>query len=254
VDAGEHVSPHLDPFGTRGTLEVDDATYVVHLLDALGDRVERLPFTIKVLLEALVRNVGRGFVAEEDVEALASWTPNSGLASEVPFLPARVVLQDFTGVPCVVDLAAMRDAMRDLGGDPSKINPLVPADLVIDHSVQVDRFGDGGAFAANLFTLVIFYEVLSLVTYPLVYHHEDEEARPEGSEGRSGQELESLGRSQGEAHVELFPSPKNRSNYAAIVNLSTACEDQHGPPLVPQQTSCIIENVGPPDMEEAALT
>src|SRR5262245_50696764 len=109
-----------------------------------------MPYTVKVLLESVLRNAGRGFVSEEDVRALARWRPASGPRLEIPFLPARVVLQDFTGVPCVVDLAAMRDAMTGLGGDPSRINPLVPADLVIDHSVQVDRFGSSDAFAANV--------------------------------------------------------------------------------------------------------
>ncbi len=123
---------------------------MIYRLDAVREGLDRTPYTIKVLLESLLRNCGRGFVSEEQVRDLAGWTPRSGSAAEMPFLPARVVMQDFTGVPCVVDLAAMRDAMSALGGDPSLINPLVPADLVIDHSVQVDRFGDDGAFAANV--------------------------------------------------------------------------------------------------------
>ncbi|HWH14192.1 MAG TPA: aconitate hydratase AcnA [Miltoncostaeaceae bacterium] len=139
-----------DPFKARDTLQVDGASYVIHRLDALGTDLARLPVTVRVLLENVLRNVGRGFVTEDDVTALRDWRPNSGVAFEVPFMPGRVVLQDFTGVPCVVDLAAMRDAMTQLGGDPSRINPLVPADLVIDHSVQVDRFGDAQAFERNV--------------------------------------------------------------------------------------------------------
>ena len=139
-----------DPFAARDTLTVGNANYAVYRLDALGADLSRLPVTIKVLLENVLRNLGRGFVTDDDVKALVSWTPNSGDAIEVPFMPGRVVLQDFTGVPCVVDLAAMRDAMTEMGGDPSRINPLVPADMVIDHSVQVDHFGDHEAFAENV--------------------------------------------------------------------------------------------------------
>ena len=139
-----------DPFSARDSLEAGGRSHVIYRLDAVRDGLDRTPYTIKVLLETVLRNCGRGFVTEEDVRYLAGWTPRSGLTGEVPFLPARVVMQDFTGVPCVVDLAAMRDAMSSLGGDPSLINPLVPADLVIDHSVQVDRFGDHAAFAANV--------------------------------------------------------------------------------------------------------
>jgi aconitate hydratase len=139
-----------DPFKARDTLEVGGRGYGVYRLDALGVDLARLPVTVRILLENVLRECGRGFVTEDDVRALAAWRPNSGQATEVPFMPGRVVLQDFTGVPCVVDLAAMRDAMTQLGGDPARINPLVPADLVIDHSVQVDRFGDHGAFADNV--------------------------------------------------------------------------------------------------------
>ena len=139
-----------DPFTARDTLEAGGRSHVIYRLDAVRKDLARTPYTIKVLLESVLRNCGRGFVSEDDVRALAGWTPRSGSTAEVPFLPARVVMQDFTGVPCVVDLAAMRDAMSALGGDPSLINPLVPADLVIDHSVQVNRFGDHDAFAANV--------------------------------------------------------------------------------------------------------
>ena len=139
-----------DPFNARDTLSVDGTDHVIYRLDALGDQVARLPYTVKAMLEAALRNCGNGFVDEDDVRALAEWTPNSDVAREVPFMPARVVLQDFTGVPAVVDLASMRDAMVDLGGDPQKINPLVPVDLVIDHSVQVDHFGTPEAFELNV--------------------------------------------------------------------------------------------------------
>jgi aconitate hydratase len=144
------VSTVPDPFSARDTLEAGGREHAIYRLDAVRDDLGRTPFTIKVLLESVLRNCGRGFVTEDDVRALAGWRPNSGSTGEVPFLPARVVMQDFTGVPCVVDLAAMRDAMAELGGDPDLINPLVPADLVIDHSVQVDRFGGPDAFAANV--------------------------------------------------------------------------------------------------------
>ena len=106
--------------------------------------------TIKILLENLLRHAGGGVVREEDVETLLAWRPGAAAEAEIPFMPARVLLQDFTGVPAVVDLAVMRDAMADLGGDPSRVNPLVPADLVIDHSVQIDRFGTPGSFAFNV--------------------------------------------------------------------------------------------------------
>ena len=144
------MSPAPDPFSARDTLEAGGRSHVIYRLDAVRPDLARTPYTIKVLLESVLRNCGRGFVTEDDVRYLAGWTPRSGLTGEVPFLPARVVMQDFTGVPCVVDLAAMRDAMSALGGDPSLINPLVPADLVIDHSVQVDRFGTHAAFAQNV--------------------------------------------------------------------------------------------------------
>ncbi len=117
---------------------------------ALGVDLGRSPVTLKILLENAVRHAGGGIVREDDVAALASWRPGGAGEAEIPFMPARVVLQDFTGVPAVVDLAAMRDAMADLGGDPAKVNPLVPADLVIDHSVQIDAWGGAGSFAINV--------------------------------------------------------------------------------------------------------
>ena len=143
----------FDPFGARTTLDIGGQHYTIYRLDRLAARsgadLARLPVSIKVVLESLLRNVGDGFTTAEDVEALAHWTPESANAREVAFKPARVLLQDFTGVPAVVDLAAMREAMRRMGGNPKKINPLLPAELVIDHSVQVDKFGSPQAFAFN---------------------------------------------------------------------------------------------------------
>jgi aconitate hydratase len=140
-----------DSFGARSTLDVGGRTYEIFRLDALADRfdVARLPYSVKVLLENVLRlEDGRG-VSAADVEAIAGWDPAAEPSVEIPFQPARVLMQDFTGVPAVVDLAAMRDAMEEIGGDPAAINPLVDVDLVIDHSVQVDAFGNAGAFAVN---------------------------------------------------------------------------------------------------------
>src|SRR5918994_2889070 len=140
-----------DPFGARASLATGSGEVEIYSLKALDERVEAdvfsLPFSVRVLLESLLRNCGGKFVSEEDVEALASWPESVG--GELAYLPARVVMQDFTGVPAVVDLAAMRSAMQQLGGDPAKINPLVPSDLVIDHSVQVDAFGSPAALQFN---------------------------------------------------------------------------------------------------------
>ena len=146
-------SPLVDPAAARALLRVGDRDYAYHRLAAAGSRgLARLPYTVKVLLENALRHAATasGPVSPADVRALASWDPTEPAEAELPFMPARVLLQDFTGVPCVVDLAAMRDAMATMGGDPSKINPLVPAYLVIDHSVQVDLFGSGLAFAGNV--------------------------------------------------------------------------------------------------------
>src|SRR5688572_12221291 len=138
-------------FDARAELQVGDRSFEIYRLDALQSKfdVARLPFSLKVLLENLLRNEDGVGVRAEDIEALASWEHKAEPSKEIAFTPARVVLQDFTGVPCVVDLAAMRDAMADLGGDPAKINPLVPVELVIDHSVQVDVFGTRDAFRIN---------------------------------------------------------------------------------------------------------
>jgi aconitate hydratase A / 2-methylisocitrate dehydratase len=138
-------------FGAKDALEVGGVRYEVFRIDALQERfdVARLPFSLKVLLENLLRHEGDGTVGARDVEALASWRPDAEPSVEIAFAPARVLMQDFTGVPAVVDLAAMRDAIATMGGDPEKINPLVPAELVIDHSVQVDAFGSADAFRIN---------------------------------------------------------------------------------------------------------
>ena len=141
---------YADPFGARASL--GSGLPDLFRLTAIGDRIEieRAPVTLKILLENVLRHAGGGIVQPADVETLASWRPGVAAEAEVPFMPSRVLLQDFTGVPAVVDLAVMRDAMADLGGDPARVNPLVPADLVIDHSVQVDMFGTAGAFAFNV--------------------------------------------------------------------------------------------------------
>ena len=140
-----------DSFNARSTLEVGGVEYEIFRLDRLADRFDtsRLPFSLKILLENLLRHEDGAAVTASDVEALAGWDAAAEPATEIAFTPSRVLLQDFTGVPAVVDLAAMRDAMRALGGDPAKINPLSPVELVIDHSVQVDRFGTPDALARN---------------------------------------------------------------------------------------------------------
>ena len=140
-----------DSFGARSTLEAGGRELEIYRLDALQERfdVARLPFSLKVLLENLLRHEGDGAVTAADIEALARWDAKAQPSQEIAFTPARVILQDFTGVPAVVDLAAMRDAIAALGGDPQAIEPLVPAELVIDHSVQVDAFGTPDAFEIN---------------------------------------------------------------------------------------------------------
>nr|MDQ3386220.1 aconitate hydratase AcnA [Actinomycetota bacterium] len=140
-----------DPFGAHKTLDTSSGEVELYSLKTLDEKVDTdlstLPYSIRVMLEILLRNAGGKFVSEEDVEALANWPESIG--GELAYLPARVVMQDFTGVPAIVDLAAMRSAMQEVGGDPSKINPLVPTDLVIDHSVQVDAFGSAAALQFN---------------------------------------------------------------------------------------------------------
>ena len=145
--------PGKDAFDAISTLETRQGEFTYYRLSKLEEsglgRVSRLPYSIQVLLEALLRNLDGYAVTEDDVRNLAAWDAKHPKQVELPFKPARVVMQDFTGVPCVVDLAAMRDAVKRLGGDPKKINPLVPVDLVIDHSVQVDYFGSELALMRN---------------------------------------------------------------------------------------------------------
>src|SRR5438093_8171253 len=139
-------------FATLSTLKVGDRAYRIHRLDALekrGYRISRLPYALRILLENLLRHEDGFAVTAEQIEALARWEPKTQPSREIAFTPARVLLQDFTGVPAVVDLAAMRSAMKRMGGDPRKINPLLPVELVIDHSVQVDEYGSALAFAHN---------------------------------------------------------------------------------------------------------
>ncbi len=141
----------INSFDAKATLSVGGRDYAIYRLDALQAQhdVARLPFSLKILLENLLRNEDGETIRADDVIALARWDAKAQPSKEIAFTPARVVMQDFTGVPAVVDLAAMRDAMAAMGGDPAKINPLVPAELVIDHSVQVDEFGTRYAFDAN---------------------------------------------------------------------------------------------------------
>ncbi|MCU0670088.1 MAG: aconitate hydratase AcnA, partial [Myxococcota bacterium] len=139
----------MDSFGARRTLRAAGREFEIHALGAL-ENVERLPFSLRVLLENVLRNEDGRSVTAEHALALTRWDAAAEPDREIAFLPARVVLQDFTGVPCVVDLAAMRDAMAAMGGDPQKINPLQPVELVIDHSVQVDAFGSPDAFRINV--------------------------------------------------------------------------------------------------------
>jgi aconitate hydratase len=148
------VTKSADSFGARARWTIGRTSYEVFSLEALEKRgvgaVSRLPLSIKVLLENLLRNEDGRSVTAGDIDSVARWSPGAPSGREIAFRPARVLLQDFTGVPALVDLAAMRDAARRMGGDPKRINPLMPADLVIDHSVQVDRFGSAGAFPANV--------------------------------------------------------------------------------------------------------
>src|SRR6266511_403492 len=142
-----------DSFGARDTLEVSGNEYEIYRLGALQPKfdVARLPYSIKVLLENALRLEDGESVTSENVESIATWDAKAEPSAEIPFQPARVLMQDFTGVPALVDLAAMRDAMEELGGDPERIDPLVPVDLIIDHSVQVDAFGNARAFDINAY-------------------------------------------------------------------------------------------------------
>src|ERR1039457_5560771 len=139
-------------FGARATFKVGNKEYELYRLDALdkqGISTKHLPYSLRILLENLLRTEDGRNVTAEEIRALAAWSGKSKPDKEIAFTPSRVLLQDFTGVPAVVDLAAMRDAMKRLSGDPKLINPLQPAELVIDHSVQVDEFGTPQAFQLN---------------------------------------------------------------------------------------------------------
>src|SRR5688500_5148745 len=145
--------PTLNSFDTRTELRVGGQPVLMYSLPALEKAgfagVSRLPYSMKILLENLLRREDNAFVKTDDIRALAEWNASANMEKEISFMPARVLLQDFTGVPCVVDLAAMRDAIGALGGNPDRVNPLQPVELVIDHSVQVDYFGRTDAFALN---------------------------------------------------------------------------------------------------------
>jgi len=151
---GKEQKMNKNSLTSRKTLLLNNRKYQYHSLRAaakngLGD-LSRLPKTIKILLENLLRKEDGDNINLQDIEAVAKWSPQQSSATEIDFSPARVLMQDFTGVPAVVDLAAMRDAVKEQGGDPAKINPQIPVDLVIDHSVMVDHYASDGAYAANV--------------------------------------------------------------------------------------------------------
>ena len=139
----------VDSFKSKSTLDVGAQSYEIYRLDAVKGS-EKLPFSLKVLLENLLRTEDGANITKKHIEALAQWDAKAEPNTEIQYTPARVVMQDFTGVPCIVDLATMREAVKELGGDPSKINPLAPAELVIDHSVQIDAFGTEQAIERNM--------------------------------------------------------------------------------------------------------
>ena len=142
----------MNSFGSKSQLKSGDHAYEIFRLDALekkGVKLGRLPYSLRILLENLLRCEDGKSVTADDIEFLANWDPKATPSREIAYMPARVLMQDFTGVPAIVDLAAMRDAMKQLGGNPEKINPLQPAELVIDHSVQVDEYGTKGSYDIN---------------------------------------------------------------------------------------------------------
>src|SRR5690349_12034924 len=138
-----------DSFQAKGTLEVGDQSYEIYRLSSVEGSAN-LPYSLKALLENVLRTEDGANITEDHIRALGSWDPDAEPDTEIQFTPGRVIMQDFTGVPAVVDLATMREAMADLGGDPAKINPLAPAELVIDHSVVADVFGAPDAFERNV--------------------------------------------------------------------------------------------------------
>ncbi|WP_047692031.1 aconitate hydratase AcnA [Kocuria sp. ZOR0020] len=139
----------VDSFGAKGVLDVNGKEYEIYRLNAL-EGAKKLPFSLKVLLENLLRTEDGANITQAHIEALANWDPSAQPNTEIQFTPARVIMQDFTGVPCIVDLATMREAIAELGGDPARVNPLAPAELVIDHSVQIDSFGNSQAIERNM--------------------------------------------------------------------------------------------------------
>ncbi|MPY80823.1 MAG: aconitate hydratase, partial [Actinophytocola sp.] len=138
-----------DTFGARDTLAVGDNSYEIFRLDKVKGS-QRLPYSLKILLECLLRTEDGANITADHINALSGWDPKGDPSTEIQFTPARVIMQDFTGVPCVVDLATMREAVASLGGDPDKVNPLAPAEMVIDHSVIIDVFGRADAFERNV--------------------------------------------------------------------------------------------------------
>src|SRR5205823_6376913 len=146
-DSGVQMS--VNSFGAKATLPVGDRSYEIFRLDAV-EGADKLPYSLKILLENLLRTEDGANITADQIRDLAGWDATAQPSHEIQFTPARVIMQDFTGVPCVVDLATMREAMADLGGDPDKINPLAPAEMVIDHSVIADVFGRADAFERNV--------------------------------------------------------------------------------------------------------
>ena len=140
---------NVDSFGAKGALDVNGKEYEIFRLNAV-EGIDRLPYSLKVLLENLLRTEDGANITADHINALANWDASAEPSVEIQFTPARVIMQDFTGVPCVVDLATMREAVKDLGGDPKRVNPLAPAEMVIDHSVQIDVFGNSGALERNM--------------------------------------------------------------------------------------------------------
>jgi len=139
----------VDSFGAKSTLTVGGTDYEIYRVDTVAG-YDKLPFSLKVLLENLLRTEDGANVTKAQIEALGSWDPDAEPDTEIQFTPARVVMQDFTGVPCIVDLATMREAVEKLGGDPDKVNPLNPAEMVIDHSVIIEAFGTASALKQNV--------------------------------------------------------------------------------------------------------
>ena len=204
------MSMHNDVFGARSTLEGAHGTITYYRLEALTSKgvqgLEKLPFTVKIILENALRQAGGDLVTEEDVLALARWLPGQAAQSEreYPFLPARVLLQDFTGVPAVADLAAMRSAISRMKGNPQKVNPLVPADLVIDHSVQVDSFGSMLAFTRNVEAAERSGDPVALAAALNAGQNLPWGMRNPADKIRAGERLVELGRETGNRKGELW--------------------------------------------------